>query len=66
MLAVEEVSSWAGVVEVTREGRRLMLVATDAESVVRRLLDFDPALRRLEVREAGLTEAFNELTREAA
>ena len=66
MLAVEEVSCWAGVVEATREGRILVLVATEAESVVRRLLDADSTLRRLEVREAGLTEAFNELTREAA
>jgi hypothetical protein len=33
---------------------------------VRRLLAEDPALQRLEVREAGLSDAFNELTREAA
>jgi hypothetical protein len=54
------------VLEVAREGKRLVLVATDAENVVRRLLDADPMLHRLEVREAGLSEAFNELTREAA
>jgi ABC-type multidrug transport system ATPase subunit/peptidoglycan/LPS O-acetylase OafA/YrhL len=65
-LTAEEVSSWAGVLEVAREGKRLVLVATDAENVVRRLLDADPMLHRLEVREAGLSEAFNELTREAA
>ena len=65
-LTAEEVSTWAGVVEAAREGKRLVLVATDAEHVVRRLLDSDPTLRRLEVREAGLSEAFNELTREAA
>jgi ABC-type multidrug transport system ATPase subunit/peptidoglycan/LPS O-acetylase OafA/YrhL len=65
-LAAEEVASWAGVVEVAREGRRLVLVATDPEDVVRRLLAADPMLRRLQVREAGLSEAFNELTQEAA
>ena len=60
------VSQWPGVREAQRNGSRLNLVATDAEAVVRRLLAEDPGLRRLEVREAGLNEAFNELTREAA
>ena len=52
----------------TRSGRRTAcsITATDAEGVVRRLLAADPALGRLEVRQAGLNEAFNELTREAA
>ena len=35
-----------------------------AESVVRRLLDADAALGELEVRRAGLAEAFTALTRE--
>jgi ABC-type multidrug transport system ATPase subunit/peptidoglycan/LPS O-acetylase OafA/YrhL len=65
-LAAEDVRRWAGVLEVAREGTRLNIVARDAESVVRRLLAEDSSLRRLEVREAGLTAAFNELTREAA
>jgi ABC-type multidrug transport system ATPase subunit/peptidoglycan/LPS O-acetylase OafA/YrhL len=65
-LDAEAVKSWPGVLEARRNGARLHLVATDAEAVVRRLLSEDPALRRLEVREAGLNEAFNELTREAA
>jgi ABC-type multidrug transport system ATPase subunit/peptidoglycan/LPS O-acetylase OafA/YrhL len=60
------VKQWPGVIEAQREGARLNIVASDAEGVVRRLLGEDPALRRLEVREAGLNEAFNELTREAA
>jgi ABC-type multidrug transport system ATPase subunit/peptidoglycan/LPS O-acetylase OafA/YrhL len=62
----EEVRTWPGVSEATRDHARLQITATDAEDVVRRLLAADPALRRLEVREAGLTEAFNELTKEAA
>jgi ABC-type multidrug transport system ATPase subunit len=65
-LAVEDVRSWPGVTYATRDRARLNIVATDAESVVRRLLSEDTSLRRLEVREAGLSEAFTELTREAA
>ena len=65
-LDIETVKQWPGVLEAHRKGSRLNLVAGDAETVVRRLLAEDPALRRLEVREAGLNEAFNELTREAA
>ena len=65
-LDAESVRQWPGVLNTQRKGSRLHLVATDAEAVVRRLLSEDPGLRRLEVREAGLNEAFNELTREAA
>ncbi len=65
-LTAEEVRSWPGVVEVALEDRKLRITATDAEGVVRRLLASDAALLRLEVRQAGLNEAFNELTREAA
>jgi ABC-type multidrug transport system ATPase subunit/peptidoglycan/LPS O-acetylase OafA/YrhL len=65
-LAVEEVRAWPGVVEAQRVQGRLQITATDAEDVVRRLLAADAALGRLEVRQAGLNEAFNELTREAA
>jgi ABC-type multidrug transport system ATPase subunit len=65
-LAPETVSRWPGVIEARQERGRLALVASDAESVVRRLLAEDPTLRRLEVREAGLSEAFTELTKEAA
>ena len=65
-LTAAQVAAWPGVQEARRERDRLHLTATDAERVVRRLLDEDPALARLEVREAGLNEAFNALTREAA
>ena len=44
----------------------LNITVTDAEGVVRRLLASDAKLTRLEVRQAGLNEAFTELTREAA
>jgi ABC-type multidrug transport system ATPase subunit/peptidoglycan/LPS O-acetylase OafA/YrhL len=65
-VAIEEALTWQGVVEARLDRGRLHLTATDAEGVVRRLLAADPSLRRLEVRQAGLNEAFNELTREAA
>jgi ABC-type multidrug transport system ATPase subunit/peptidoglycan/LPS O-acetylase OafA/YrhL len=65
-LSADEVRAWPGVIDASRDQARLNVVATDAEAVVRRLLSEDPALRRLEVREAGLSEAFNELTKEAA
>ena len=65
-LGVAEVGGWPGVIDARVERDRLHLTASDAEAVVRRLLAEDPTLARLEVREAGLDEAFNELTREAA
>jgi ABC-2 type transport system ATP-binding protein len=36
-----------------------------AEPIVRRLLDEDPHLAELEVRRAGLAEAFVQITKEA-
>jgi ABC-type multidrug transport system ATPase subunit len=65
-LTPEQVRGWPGVIDATFERARLNIVAADAEAVVRQLLAADPALKRLEVREAGLVEAFNELTKEAA
>lgn len=64
-LAVEQVAAWPGVEGVTRDRQRLHIVASDAESVVRHLLAADDGLRELEVRRAGLAEAFTELTKEA-
>ena len=65
-LTADQVARWEGVLEARLDGGRLSIVAGDAEAVVRRLLACDATLRRLEVREAGLSEAFTELTREAA
>ena len=47
-------------------GDHLLIVATDADAVVRRLLITDGRARDLEVQRAGLAEAFAELTQEAA
>jgi hypothetical protein len=65
-LTPHEVCGWPGVVDAQRVHDRLQITATDAEAVVRRLLAADDGLGRLEVRQAGLNEAFNELTKEAA
>jgi len=65
-LALEEVASWPGVGSAHRDKHRLHITATNAENVVRRLLDADDDLQELEVRRAGLAEAFTELTKEAA
>jgi ABC-type multidrug transport system ATPase subunit/peptidoglycan/LPS O-acetylase OafA/YrhL len=65
-LDAAEVRSWPGVVEVSYEAALMLITATDAEAIVRRLLAQDSALRNLEVRQAGLAEAFTQLTKEAA
>jgi len=64
--SAEEIRTWPGVIEVIRDEQRLHITATDAEDVVRRLLMADSNLRNLEVRQAGLNEAFAQLTKEAA
>jgi ABC-type multidrug transport system ATPase subunit/peptidoglycan/LPS O-acetylase OafA/YrhL len=65
-LSSDEVRAWPGVVDAQLTQDRLSITVTDAEGVVRRLLAADASLGKLEVRQAGLNEAFNELTREAA
>jgi ABC-type multidrug transport system ATPase subunit len=65
-LSEQMVREWTGVTHVNRDLRHLYITALDAESIVRRLLAADPALSELEVRRAGLAEAFTELTKEAA
>lgn len=57
---------WPEVIRAHRDARHLHLTAVDAEAVVQRLFASDPSLRGLEVHQAGLAEAFAELTKEAA
>ena len=63
-LAVEEVAAWPGVESATTDKQRLLITVNNAESVLRRLLAADQDLREVEVRSAGLAEAFVELTQE--
>jgi len=65
-LTIEDVRTWRGVTQVKRDRTKLTITASDGEAVVQQLFAADPALRRLEVREAGLAEAFSEITKEAA
>ncbi|MFL5298656.1 MAG: ABC transporter ATP-binding protein [Phenylobacterium sp.] len=60
------IEAWPDITGVARDGARLSITTTDAEGSVRRLLAADPALADLEVRRAGLSEAFAELTQEPA
>ncbi|WP_158373276.1 ABC transporter ATP-binding protein [Cellulosimicrobium cellulans] len=55
----------AGVLDVRREGRRVVLLAGDADAVVRALVHADVPFRDLEVRGASLEEAFLALTTSA-
>lgn len=60
------VRAWPGVEDVSRVGPKLHITTGDAESVVRWLMAADPNLVGLEVRRAGLAQAFAELTQEVA
>jgi ABC-2 type transport system ATP-binding protein len=65
-LAADQIASWPDVESVTRMQQRLQISTSNSEAVVRRLLAADSNLQELEVRRAGLAEAFTELTQEAA
>ncbi len=63
-LPLAEVAAWPEVAEARVDSERLCLSTEYPELLVRRLLAEDLGLRALEVRAAGLAEAFEELTRE--
>jgi ABC-type multidrug transport system ATPase subunit len=63
-LDAAKVSLWPGVQSVNRDGGRLAITASDSDSVVRRLVESATDFAGLEVRSAGLAEAFTELTSE--
>jgi ABC-2 type transport system ATP-binding protein len=65
-LPADQIAAWPDVESVTRDERRLRISTSNSEAVVRRLLAADSNLEELEVRRAGLAEAFAELTQEAA
>ena len=65
-LATELVAAWPGVQTVTRDRGRLQITAGDADLVIKRLVSADANFHELEVRAAGLAEAFTELTQEPA
>jgi len=65
-LAAEQVRAWSCVTTAAREREWLQIESPAVEAVLRRLLAADPGVRELEVRRAGLAEAFVQITREAA
>ncbi|MBS0584013.1 MAG: ABC transporter ATP-binding protein [Proteobacteria bacterium] len=65
-LADAAIARWPEVHSVARDGERVEIVTDAAEIVVRQLLFEDTQLSELEVRRAGLAEAFVEISREAA
>ena len=65
-LPLAEVAAWPEVSDARLDGERLCLSSEHVEALVRRLLAHDAQLSALEVRAAGLAEAFTELTRDDA
>ena len=65
-IASETIRCWPHVRSVSHDGERFEIVTDATEHIVRRLLDADADLSELEIRRAGLAEAFVEITREAA
>lgn len=63
---LEHIRSWAEVETAWRDRERTVILTVEAEVIVRRLLGADEQLSELEVRRAGLAEAFAELTQEVA
>jgi ABC-2 type transport system ATP-binding protein len=61
-LAAAAMRAWPEVEELNEDGGRMHVVTHDAESVLRRLLDADAGVRDIEVRRAGLAEAFAQIT----
>jgi len=61
-IPVAEVCSIPGVLEVRTDREAFVIRTSQAERVVRELLQFDPELRELEITSAGLEEAFLALT----
>jgi ABC-2 type transport system ATP-binding protein len=65
-LDLAAIAAWPDVTTAHRDGGQVSITTPDAEAVVRRLLAADAGLADLEVRRAGLSEAFAELTQEPA
>ena len=63
-IPLEALQAWPEIAEARIDGERVCLSTEHPELLVRRLLAQDLALTGLEVRAAGLAEAFTELTRD--
>jgi ABC-2 type transport system ATP-binding protein len=65
-LTADAVRTWPEVMQVELQRDRLHISTRNAEALLVRLLREDPELSDIEVRRAGLAEAFTELTSESA
>lgn len=63
-LEIADIKQWSHIDSVSRDGQYLTIQTIDAESIARRLLNEDTGLQQLEIKRAGLAEAFVELTKE--
>jgi ABC-2 type transport system ATP-binding protein len=63
-LGADAIAKWPQVRSATRDGERIEIITDAAEAVVRQLLAEDAGLSELEIKRAGLAEAFVEITRE--
>ena len=65
-LNIADIKHWPHIDSIGHDGQYLIIQTADAESVTRRLLNEDAGLTQLEIKRAGLAEAFIELTKEQA
>ena len=63
-LNIADIKHWPHIDSVGHDGQYLTIQTMDAESTARRLLNEDSGLQQLEIKRAGLAEAFVELTKE--
>lgn len=63
VISAQDSASWPGVISAAKTDGRLVMTVTDAEGVLRRLLASDLNVAHIEVQQAGLAEAFVELTK---
>ena len=61
-LANADIKAWPEVLQLSEETGRQSIVTLDAEALLRRLLNADANVRDIEVKRAGLAEAFAEIT----
>ncbi len=59
----ETFKAWPEVQQLSEDSGQLQIVTREAEAVLRKLLAADPDVRDIEVKRAGLAEAFAEITR---
>jgi ABC-2 type transport system ATP-binding protein len=63
-LNISDIKRWAGIDSVGHDGPYLVIQTQDAEAMVQQLFKADPNVQQLEIKRAGLAEAFVELTKE--